>query len=358
MSKEFTSLLTPVNAARRTVLMRGGLVASAALMATAIPSLAANGPGRTESEPNELDGKPVPEPTDGVSAGPIKANRGSNLTGKVAVVTGAARGIGRAIAVEMAVNGADVAVIDIAGFVSTASNAKPAKPEDLEETVRQIKATGRRAMSIKADIRDIAALRKAADDIEREFGKIDIVVADAAIQRWKALLEMEDADWRDVIDNNLNGTANTLRAFAPKMVARKHGRFIVLSSMQGKHGTKDASSYSASKWGILGLMKSAALEWGTYGITVNALIPGLVDTALTRYETRLKESMAENGQKPPDHPTPQEAWDSRAPTVPLKVGWLQAEDISPMAVFLASDAAALITGAEFEVDAGDSAKDI
>ncbi|HEX4481056.1 MAG TPA: SDR family NAD(P)-dependent oxidoreductase, partial [Rudaea sp.] len=318
----------------------------------------ANTGGRTESEPNELDGKPVPEPADGVSAGPIKANRGSYLSGKVAVVTGGARGIGRAIAVEMAVNGADVAVIDIAGFVSTASNAKPAKPEELDETVRQIKASGRRAMAIKADIRDIAALRKAADDIERAFGKIDIVVADAAIQRWKPLLEMDDADWRDVIDNNLNGTANTLRAFAPRMVARKHGRFIVLSSMQGKHGTKDASSYSASKWGILGLMKSAALEWGTYGITVNALIPGLVDTALTRYETRLKESMAENGQKPPEHPTPQEAWDSRAPTVPMKIGWLQPEDISPMAVFLASDAAALITGAEFEVDAGDSAKDI
>src|SRR6202020_1632111 len=122
----------------------------------------------------------------------------------------------------------------------------------------------------------------------------------------------------------------------PKMVAQKKGRILVLSSMQGKHGTKDAASYSASKWGILGLMKSAALELGQYGITVNAIIPGLVDTALTRYETRLRESMAENGQKPPDHPTPQQAWDVRAPTVPLRVGWLQPGDISPAAVFLAS----------------------
>ena len=352
------SALISKELSRRAMLLRGGLAASGALMATAVPTLAANAPGRTETEPNELDGKPMPEPPDNVSAGPIKANRGSTLTGKVAVVTGAARGIGRAIAVEMAVNGADVIAIDIAGFVSTASNAKPATPEDLEETVRQIKAAGRRSRSIKADIRDIGALRKAADDIDREFGKIDILVADAAIQRWKPLLDMEDSDWRDVIDNNLNGTANTLRAFAPKMVARKHGRIIVLSSMQGKHGTKHGSSYSASKWGILGLMKSAALEWGEHGITVNALIPGLVDTPLTRYETRLKESMAETGKKPPEHPTPQEAWDTRAPTVAMKIGWLQPEDISPMAVFLASDAAALITGAEFEVDAGDSAKDI
>jgi NAD(P)-dependent dehydrogenase (short-subunit alcohol dehydrogenase family) len=168
---------------------------------------------------------------------------------------------------------------------------------------------------------------------------------------------MDDADWRDVIDNNLNGTANTVRAFAPKMVARKKGRFILISSMQGKHGTKDASSYSASKWGILGLMKSAAMEFGEHNITVNALIPGLVDTALTRYEKRLSETMAEQGQKV-DHPTPQQAWDNRAPTVPLRVGWLQPDDISPVAVFLASDAANMVTGAEYEVTGGDSAKDI
>ena len=139
------------------------------------------------------------------------------------------------------------------------------------------------------------------------------------------------------------------------MVKHNYGRMILLSSMQGKHGTKDGSSYSASKWGILGLMKSAALEFGQYGTTVNALIPGLVDTPLTRYEKRLTESMGETGQKPP-HPTPQQAWDARAPTVPLRVGWLQPNDISPAAVFLASDAAAMVTGAEYEVTGGDSAK--
>ena len=169
---------------------------------------------------------------------------------------------------------------------------------------------------------------------------------------------MEDADWRDVIDNNLNGTANTIRAFAPKMVARRKGRIIVLSSMQGKHGTKDASSYSASKWGILGLMKSAAMELGQHGVTVNAIVPGLVDTPLTRYEKRLSESIGETGRKAPANPTPQEAWDVRAPTVPMRVGWLQPDDISPVAVFLASDAANLVTGAEYEVTAGDSAKDV
>src|SRR5581483_3459194 len=270
------------NVTRRGLVIGGGAVAGAMLagvsQATEVP---------TDVGPRELNGQPVPEPPREKSAGPIQPARGSNLKGKVAVVTGAARGIGRAIAVEMAANGADVVAIDIAGPVSRASSAKPATPAELAETVRQIGLFGVRADSIKADIRDAGALRMAADQVEQRFGKIDILVANAAIQYWKPLLEMDDAEWHDVIENNLNGTANTLRAFAPKMVARRRGRIIVLSSMQGKHGTKHAASYSASKWGILGLMKSAALELGEYNITVNALIPGLVDTPLTRYTTRL-----------------------------------------------------------------------
>jgi NAD(P)-dependent dehydrogenase (short-subunit alcohol dehydrogenase family) len=335
---------------------RGMLKGAAAATAFAAVSPAA-AQHRSDEGPKQLDGQPVPEPPAERSAGPIRPGRGTMLDGKIAVVTGAARGIGRAIAVEMAANGADVIAIDIAGPVSPASNAVPATPEELEETVRMINSYGRRGEGIKADIREIAQLRRIADDVEERYGKIDIVVANAAIQRWMALLEMQDTDWRDVIDNNLNGTANTVRAFAPKMVARKKGRFILLASMQGKHGTKDASSYSASKWGILGLMKSAAMELGEHNITVNALIPGLVDTALTRYEKRLSESMGEQGQKV-EHPTPQQAWDNRAPTVPLKVGWLQPDDISPAAVFLASDAANMVTGAEYEVTGGDSAKDV
>lgn len=337
--------------------VRRGLLKGAAAIGSFAAIGAAAAQTRSDTGPRELNGQPMPEPPAERSAGPIAPRRGTTLDGKVAVVTGAARGIGRAIALEMAANGADVVAVDIAGKVSPASNAVPATQQELDETVKMIRAFGRRGDGIKADIRDIAALREIADRVEKDYGKIDIVVANAAIQRWVPLLEMEDTDWRDVIDNNLNGTANTVRAFAPKMVARKKGRLILLSSMQGKHGTKDASSYSASKWGILGLMKSAAMELGEHNITVNAVIPGLVDTALTRYEKRLSESMGEQGQKV-DQPTPQQAWDNRAPTVPLKVGWLQPDDISPVAVFLASDAAAMVTGAEYEVTGGDSAKDI
>jgi NAD(P)-dependent dehydrogenase (short-subunit alcohol dehydrogenase family) len=297
-------------------------------------------------------------PADPRSSGPIAAGRDSRLTGKSAFVSGAARGIGRAIAVELAANGADVMIYDIAGPVSRASNAKPATPEDLAETKRLIEAQGRRCIAVKGDIRDIAQLRRAAAEMEQAFGKIDVVVADAAIQRWKDLLEMEDDDWRDVIDVNLNGTANQIRAFAPHMVRRKTGAIIVLSSMQGKHGTGGASSYSASKHGIIGLMKSAAMELGKYGVTCNAILPGLVDTALTRYPERWSHVIGETTDDPPKNPSEAETWNNRAPRVPLRVAWLKPEDISPMAVFLASDAARMASGACFEVTGGDSALDV
>lgn len=342
---------------RRHLLQRGSLLAGAAVVGAAAYGEPA-GEARTSAQAPTFEGQPVPEPPPDKSAGPIRPGRGSTLTGKVAVVTGAARGIGRAIAVEFAANGADVLALDIAGPVARASDAQPATMAELDDTVRRIREFGRRSEALRVDIRDMQALRAAAAHVQGTYGRCDVLVANAAIQYWKPLLELEDREWSDVIENNLNGTANTLRAFAPSMVARRHGRIIVVSSMQGKHGTKHAASYSASKWGILGLMKSAALEFGEHGITVNALIPGLVDTPLTRYTKRYRESMGETGQAARGDPTPQQAWDLRAKTVALRVGWLQPEDISPAAVFLASDAAAMVTGAEYEVTAGDSAKDI
>ncbi|WP_375383354.1 SDR family NAD(P)-dependent oxidoreductase [uncultured Sphingomonas sp.] len=297
-------------------------------------------------------------PSNPRSAGSITAGRDTQLAGKVAFVTGGARGIGRAIAVELAANGADVAIFDIAGPVSPASNAKPATSDDMAETVRQVEAHGRRCLPIKGDIRKIAQLRSARDQVVKQFGRVDIVVANAAIQRWKDLLEMEDSDWDDVIDNNVNGTANTVRAFAATLCGQKSGRFILLSSMQGKHGTPGASSYSASKHAIIGLMKSAAEEFGKYGVTVNCILPGLVDTALTRYPARWSHVIGETEENPPKNPTEAETWNNRAPRVPLRVAWLKPEDISPMAVFLASDASAMCSGANFEVTGGDSAQDV
>ncbi len=278
------------------------------------------------------------------------------LTGKVAAVTGAARGIGRAIAVDFAANGADIVAIDIAGPVSSITKFAPATPGDLEQTGDLVRANGRNFLAITADIRDLAALRAAAQQAEQTFGKIDIVVANASIQAFKPLLEMEDPDWHDVIDTNLTGTANTIRAFAPHLVQRGKGRLILISSMQGRYGMKNGSAYSASKWGIIGLMKSAALELGKHKITVNTIEPGLIDTALTHNDKRWSLAVGETRTTPPpEHPSEEETIAARLPKIPLGVPWLKPEQVSPVAVFLASDAAEMVTGACYDVTAGDSA---
>ena len=196
------------------------------------------------------------------------------LKGKIAVVTGAARGIGRAAAVALAEAGADVAGLDICAAASPIDTFAPASRADLDETGRLVAAAGRRWLPLVADQRRIADLRDAAEEIRAAWGGLDVVFANAGIQAFKPLLEMQDADWHDQIDVSLTGMANAIRAFAPLPVKRG-GRTVVTSSTQGRHGTKHGAAYSASKWGIIGPMKSAALELGEHKITVNAVIPGL-----------------------------------------------------------------------------------
>jgi len=278
------------------------------------------------------------------------------LRGKVAVVTGAARGIGRAIAVDLAKNGASVVAVDIADRVSKITEFEPATKADLEMTGKLLEAIREKWSTKVADIRKLSELKTLVDEVEREFGGVDIVVANAGIQAFKPLLEMEDDDWHDIIDNNLNGTANTVRAFAPALVRRGAGRLILVSSMQGRYGTKNGSAYSASKWGIIGLMKSAALELGKYKITVNTIEPGLIDTPLTRNDKRWSMAVGETmTTPPPEHPSEEETIKARLPKVPLGVPWLTPEQVAPVAVFLASDAAAMVTGACYDVTGGDSA---
>ncbi len=284
---------------------------------------------------------------------------GSNgcLRGKVAVITGAARGIGRATAVAFAGEGADVVGIDICAVVDPRSGVAPSTPEDLEETGRLVAGASRRWLGIKVDQRDLPALRAAAAKAEQEFGGVDILFANAGIQSFHSLLEMEDADWNITIDNNVTGTANAVRAFAPYIVKRGGGRIILTSSTQGRHGTLYGSAYSASKWAIIGLMKSAALELGRYKITVNALIPGLIDTPLTRHEERYAQAIQVAGGTPTGSVATDEevARNGLARHSPLGVPWIDPADVAPVAVFLASDAARMVSGAAYDVTAGDSA---
>jgi NAD(P)-dependent dehydrogenase (short-subunit alcohol dehydrogenase family) len=278
------------------------------------------------------------------------------LRGKVAVVTGAARGIGRAVAVAFARDGADVVGIDICAVVDPHSGVVPATPEDLEETRRRVVELGRQWLGIMRDQRDMAALRNDAATTEKRFGGVDILFANAGTQGFQPLLDMDDTHWHTHIDVNLTGTANAIRAFARYLVRRGGGRIIVTTSAQGRHGTLLGAAYSASKWGIIGLMKSAALELGRHGITVNALVPGLIDTPLTRHPERYGQALLAAGKQPTGSAADEEmASQILAASSPLGVPWIEAEDLAPIVVFLASDEARMVSGATYDVTAGDSA---
>ncbi len=322
---------SPTGHTRRNVLRQG----AAALAGIGLAAVAGSAAAAAESDLAEKPGR---------------------LKGKVAVVTGAARGIGRAIAVAYAKEGADIMGLDIAGPASSVTAYPAATEDELEETGKLVDAQGRRFISYKADIRDLAALKKAADLVMEKFARLDILVANAGIQTFKPFLEMDEKHWHDVIDVNLNGTANTVWAFAPLLVKGKQGgRIIITSSTQGRHGSKNAASYACSKWALYGLVKTLALELGEHMITVNALVPGLIDTPMTHNPTRWDEAIKETGRKPSSPPTEEEIVQAQLPHMPLKVPWLKAEDMAPAAVFLASDDAHMVSGSSYDVTGGDSA---
>ena len=275
-----------------------------------------------------------------------------NLQGKAALVTGAARGIGQAVCVALAAAGADVMGIDICAVAAPNLVYPPATPEDLEKTGQLVEAQKRRWIGVKADIRDMPAMKAAADRAAKEFGKLDITVANAAIQIYGPLAEMSDENWKNVIDVNLNGTANTLRAVIPHMLSRKWGRIVIIASSQGRHGFKNGSAYSASKWGVIGLMKSAAWELGKDGITANCVEPGLTDTPMTRNPGRWKEALKEGGKETKENPTEQEVIAARAPQAVMGIPWMQPDEVAPAVVFLCTDAAGRVSGATYDATAG------
>jgi NAD(P)-dependent dehydrogenase (short-subunit alcohol dehydrogenase family) len=262
--------------------------------------------------------------------------------------------------VALAHSGANVVGIDICAVVDPRSGVEPATRAELDQTGDMVKSEGVQWKSFVLDQRDLPALRRAAETINTEFGHIDILFANAGIQAFRPLLEMEDPDWHIQIDVNLTGTANAVRAFAPYMVQQGHGRIIMTTSTQGRHGTLNGAAYSASKWGIIGLMKSAAMELGRHGITVNCLVPGLIDTPLTRHEERYEQALQVAGRTPTgdkavDEETARKVLQSKSI---LGVPWIDPAEMAPVVVFLASDAARMVSGSTYDVTGGDSANNV
>lgn len=241
-----------------------------------------------------------------------------SLNGKTALVTGASRGIGRAIALRLAEDGANVAVI----YAGSADKA--------EAVVNEITALGVNAKAYRCNVADSAAVNETVKAVTNDLGKIDILVNNAGITRDGLMLRMKDEDFDAVLDTNLKGAFNMIRACYSGFIRKKSGRIINISSVSGIMGNAGQANYSASKAGVIGLTKSVARELSSRGITCNAVAPGFIQTDMT-------ENLGDNNPL--------------LNSIPLgRMG--KPEDIAAAVAFLASDSAAYITGEVLKVDGG------
>jgi SDR family mycofactocin-dependent oxidoreductase len=270
----------------------------------------------------------------------------ANLAGRVALVTGAARGHGRAHAIRLANDGADIIAVDICAPVSDTIAYPAATSEELAETARAVQCSGRRALAREVDIRDLTGLQQLVADAVDQFGRLDILVANAGVLSWGRLWEISEEHWDTVIDVNLSGTWRTLRAAVPTMIELGNGgSIIVVSSTTGLKATPGNGHYSASKHGLVGLTNALALELGEYGIRVNSIHPYAVSTAMVASEHMMALLAA--------HPT---YIHSLAP-MPLRSDNTAQEVIEPESVadvvaWLAGDGSVTLSGSQIAVDRG------
>jgi len=268
------------------------------------------------------------------------------LEGKVAFVTGVARGQGRSHAVALAAEGADVIGIDLCGPISTVAYPLP-NLDDLAETVKLVEGLDRRMIGGQADVRDLAALREVVDRGVAELGRLDIVVANAGIASYTPALDLDEDQWDDMIDINLSGVWRTVKAAVPHVRAHgAGGSVIITSSTSGLRAIPNCAHYAAAKHGLVGFMKVLALELGPERIRVNTVHPTTVNTGMTRNQATVDLFL------PGQDDQSDEAFAKVARRLnPLPVPWIEPEDVSDLVVFLASDAAKYITGAAIPVDA-------
>jgi len=226
-----------------------------------------------------------------------------------------------------------------------------ADEHELAETAQLVEKVGRRAVAIEADVRDRAAMEGVVAQALAEFGRLDIAVANAGICGFGAMPSLTEAQWDDMLAVNLTGVFNTFRAVVPHMVDEQYGRLVAISSGAGRTGVPHLSHYAATKWGLIGFVKSVALEVATHGITANVVCPATVDTPMV-HNASLYSLFA------PDIAAPtKELVRPRYETMnPMRVAWLDPQEISNAVLFLASDQSAFISGETIEVSAGGSAQ--
>ncbi len=242
------------------------------------------------------------------------------LEGKVAVVTGAARGIGKEIALKYASEGADIAFTDLV------------IDENGKKTEEEIAALGVRCKGYPSDASDFAATEAVVEEIKKDFGRIDVLVNNAGITMDGLMLRMTEKQWDKVISVNLKSAFNYIHSVLPIMMRQKSGSIINMASVVGVHGNAGQANYAASKAGLIALAKSIAQEVGSRGIRANAIAPGFIETAMT-------EAL------------PAEVREEWASKIPLRRGG-KVEDIANVATFLASDMAGYVTGQVIQVDGG------
>ena len=261
------------------------------------------------------------------------------MAGKVALVTGAARGQGRSHAVRLASEGADVIALDVCAPVAHIAY-ETATPKDLQETAELVKATGSRIYTAEVDVRDAAGMVEATRRGVDALGRLDVVVANAGVvatQRWD---EITPEDWGTVVGINLTGTWNTCQAALPSLLAAGGGSVILVSSVAGIKGLPFMTHYAASKHGIVGIMRGLANELGPRSIRVNSLHPTGVVTPMLAGMSPLTGYLEE-------HPTTGPLFDNTLP-----VSLMKADNVSDAVVFLASDESRFVTGLTMTVDAG------
>ncbi len=275
-----------------------------------------------------------------------------SFEGRVAFITGGARGQGREHAVAFAREGADVVLCDWFGGLDSVRYALP-EPADLEQTVKLVEAEGRKCLAAEADVRDLAALQDLVARATERFGRIDIACANAGIAtaEGKPVYDISEQTWQQVLDINLTGVFNTIRAVGPGMVERGYGRIIATASMMGRMGGPNTAGYTASKWGVIGLVKSAAHDFARHGVTVNAVAPGNVDTPMIQ-----NESIRRLMRPDLEQPTREDAAEVFASLHVVPTPWVQPEEITRAVLFLAAEQSRNISGTVMSIDAGASAR--